>query len=174
MNLVLIGYRGTGKTTLADLLHERLKLPVYYMDEILEARFGEKIASFVEKYGWDSFREEEQLLAEELSEMDNIIIDCGGGVVTRDINISNLKKNGFVVWLQLSPEIIARRIGHDKNRPSLTGTKTHTDEIIEVLNERTPLYQKAADFTLRTDKKSHDECVESILMEWGKKNNPSA
>jgi len=82
MNLVLIGYRGTGKSTLADRLHEELHLPVYHMDELLEERFGEKIASYVEKHGWDSFREEEQCLTEELSAMDAVIIDCGGGVVT--------------------------------------------------------------------------------------------
>ncbi len=172
MNLVLIGYRGTGKTTLADLLHERLNRPVYFMDEMLETRFEEKIASFVKKHGWDSFREEEQLLTEELSEMDDVIIDCGGGIVTRDINIKNLKKNGFLVWLQTAPELIAKRIGHDKNRPSLTGTKSHIEEIMDVLAEREPLYDNAADFTVRTDTQSLEDCVEIIIEEWNKQNQP--
>lgn len=166
MNLILIGYRGTGKSTLADSLHDELGMPVYHMDERLEERFGEKISAFVEKHGWDSFREEEQLLTEELSQMDGVILDCGGGVVTREVNIENLRKNGFVVWLQSSPENIAQRIGHDTNRPSLTGQKSHTDEIKDVLKERTPLYEKAADMIVGTDGRSIEECVHEIRKAW--------
>jgi shikimate kinase len=166
MNLVLIGYRGTGKSTLADRLHEELHLPVYHMDELLEERFGEKIASYVEKHGWDSFREEEQCLTEELSAMDAVIIDCGGGVVTREINIANLKKNGFVVWLQTSPDRIAERIGLDTNRPSLTGNQSHTDEIRHVLQERIPLYQSASDIIVQTDENSLEDCVSMIVDAW--------
>ena len=168
MNLVLIGYRGTGKSTLADSLHIQLDMPVYHMDEMLESRFGEKIASFVKKHGWDSFREEEQMLVEELSALENVIIDCGGGVVTRDSNIRNLKKCGYVVWLQASPETISLRISHDANRPSLSGSKSHTDEISEVLNQRISLYQAAADFIVNTDENSIDECLRLIASAWMK------
>ncbi len=168
MNLILTGYRGTGKTSLAEHLHERLTMPVYHMDELLEERFGERIASYVERDGWDSFREEERLLVEELTAMKEIIIDTGGGVVTRDDNIQDLRRSGFVVWLQTAPELIARRIGGDSNRPSLTGAKSSVEEIIDVLNVRTPLYQSVSDITIDTGENGHDECVNRIETAWRK------
>ncbi len=166
MNLILIGYRGTGKSTISDLLHERLDMPVYHMDEILESRFGEKIAAFVQKHGWDSFREEERLLVEELTQLDGAILDTGGGVIIRDDNIRDLQRNGFIVWLQTDPEIIAKRIGADKNRPSLTGDKSHIEEIADVLEERKPRYEKASNIAIRTDQFSHEETIEQILNAW--------
>ncbi len=166
MNLVLIGYRGTGKSTLGDILHLKLNMPVHHMDEILQERFEESITSFVEKYGWDSFREEERLLVEELSEMDAIIIDAGGGVITREENITDLRRNGFVVWLQASIDTIAKRIFHDTNRPSLTGNQSHTEEIENVLRERNPLYQKASHFCIQTDDFGFEDCAHKIIQAW--------
>jgi len=169
MNLTLIGYRGTGKSSLANLLHQRMDYSVYHMDEMLEERFGEKIAAFVEKKGWEIFRDQEQALAEELAEMDNIIIDTGGGVIVRDANIQNLRRTSFVVWLQTSPDKIARRIYGDSNRPSLTGSKSSADEIVEVLRQREPLYKKIAHITVDTGQHSIDECLEIILKAWNQK-----
>ncbi|MDX9752580.1 MAG: shikimate kinase [bacterium] len=166
MNLILIGYRGTGKSTLAEMLHHQLDRPVYHMDAILEQRFGESISAFVEKLGWDAFRQAETALALELAQKDNVIIDCGGGVVTRAINMQHLKPTGYVVWLKTAPAIIAQRIGQDTNRPSLSGTASHTEEILEILNQRMPLYEAAADLTVDTDTHSHDECVQIILNAW--------
>ncbi|MGI6455534.1 MAG: shikimate kinase [bacterium] len=170
MKLILIGYRGTGKTTISDMLSERLRMPVVHMDEVLEDRFAERIASFVEKHGWEEFRNEESLLIDELAVADNIIIDTGGGVVVRKRNIDLLKPDSFMVWLKAAPESIAFYIGRDVNRPSLTGTKSNVEEIIEVLTERTPLYESAADFQIRTDLAPLEECVEQIIKEWKKYN----
>ena len=100
MKLILIGYRGTGKTTISDMLSERLRMPVVHMDEVLEDRFAERIASFVEKHGWEEFRNEESLLIDELAVADNIITDTGGGVVVRKRNIDLLKPDSFMVWLK--------------------------------------------------------------------------
>lgn len=136
------------------------------MDEMLEERFGEKISSFVEKHGWPAFRDEEEMLADELSRLKGVVIDCGGGVVTREINIHRLRENGFVVWLQTPPEVISKRIGGDKNRPSLTGAKTSTDEIEEVLRERIPMYQAASDMTIDTSAVSVEEAAILILNAW--------
>ncbi len=166
MNLVLIGYRGTGKSTLSNSMGKRLGMPVHHMDAMLEERFGEKIAAYVEKNGWPSFRDAEQKLAEELSNKSGVIIDCGGGVVTREQNMQFLKRKGFVVWLQADPVTIARRIGGDQNRPSLTGAKSTTDEIIEVLEERTPMYQSAADVEIDTAQYSFRDCLDQIEAAW--------
>ncbi len=166
MNLVLIGYRGTGKSTLSNSLGKRLGMTVYHMDAMLEERFGEKIAAYVEKNGWPSFRDEEQKLAEELSNKSGVIIDCGGGVVTREQNMQFLKRKGFVVWLQADSVTIARRIGGDQNRPSLTGAKSTTDEIIEVLEERTPMYQAPADVEIDTVQYPFNDCLDQIEAAW--------
>jgi shikimate kinase len=74
-----------------------------------------------------------------------------------------LKKNGTVFWLTASVETIVKRIGGDNQRPSLTGTKSFVDEIQDVLRERTPKYQAAADHTIATDNRSVNQLVEAIL-----------
>ncbi len=172
MNLVLIGYRGTGKTTLSDQLHFQLDMPVYHMDEILEERLEQKIVDYVKQSGWDCFREEERLLVEELTDLDNIIIDAGGGVIIRDDNIHDLRCNGFVVWLQAPIEAIAKRIRNDNNRPSLTGSQSHVDEIKAVITERLPRYQEAAHFIIDTEQYSFDDCAQQIIEAW-KHHTPS-
>ena len=78
----------------------------------------------------------------------------------------NLKRRGFVVWLQADPDTIAQRIGGDSNRPSLTGTKSSTEEIIEVLKQRTPLYEAAADIAIDTVVNPFRECVDQIEAAW--------
>lgn len=166
MNLVLIGYRGTGKTTLSEMLHERAGLPVYHLDEMLEARFGEKIADFVRRNGWDEFRNEEELLVAELSALEGVILDTGGGAVLREKNRINLRKNSFIVWLESSPKTIAYYIGDDASRPSLTGSKTAVEEITEVLAARTPLYAELADCRVATDAMPLGECADLILTKW--------
>lgn len=166
MNIVFIGFRGTGKTTLSDELSDRLGMPVFHMDEILEERFGEKISEFVQKCGWQAFRDEEAMLAEELSQKDGVIIDCGGGVVTRQTNVDHLRRKGFVVWLQADLFTIAQRISGDKNRPSLTGDKSSTDEIVEIIKQRYPLYESAADMEIDTSTHSFSECINRILLSW--------
>ena len=169
MKLILIGYRGTGKTTISDMLSERLRMPVVHMDECWKTVLQNGLLPLW-KHGWEEFRNEESLLIDELAVADNIIIDTGGGVVVRKRNIDLLKPDSFMVWLKAAPESIAFYIGRDVNRPSLTGTKSNVEEIIEVLTERTPLYESAADFQIRTDLAPLEECVEQIIKEWKKYN----
>ncbi len=166
MNLVLIGYRGAGKSVLSNRLAEKLGWPVHHMDEMLVERFGCAIPEFVEKNGWDAFRDEEQKLTEELTHQENAVIDCGGGVIVRDANIEALRKTGFVVWLQAPVEVIAQRIAGDANRPSLTGKGTAADEVRDVLSQREALYQKASHATLDTNACSIEQCVETIYEQF--------
>jgi shikimate kinase len=95
--------------------------------------------------------------------LDQLIIDTGGGAIVRAENVEALKKNGTVFWLTASVETIAKRIGSDKQRPSLTGTNSFIDEIQDVLRERTPKYQAAADHRIATDNRSVNQVVETIL-----------
>lgn len=170
MNLVLIGYRATGKSTIADLLHHQLAMPVHHMDSLLEERFGGRIADFVSKHGWDAFRDAEAALVKELAHQSHVIIDTGGGVVTRETNVQALRKNGFLVWLRSDPEKIAERISWNTDRPSLTGAKSAVEEVKDVLRVREPLYEAAADFQLVTDGYPLPRCAEIILDAWRKWN----
>jgi len=150
-NLVLIGYRGTGKSHVARELGQLLKRSVVGMDFELVQRAGMPIKQLVAKHGWPHFRDLEQSLCEELSNGDHRIIDCGGGVIEREANIHALRRCGTVFWLCAKPETIIARIGGDDQRPSLTGSKSFTDEVVEVLERRTPLYAKMAHVRIDTD-----------------------
>jgi shikimate kinase len=166
VNLVFIGYRGTGKSEVSILAAGRLGRERIGMDTTLVERFGMPIPDFVARHGWDAFRDAETALAQELSARDELVIDCGGGVVVRDDNITSLRAHGRLVWLKASVETIARRIGSDNQRPSLTGTKSFIEEIEEVLSKRLPLYERASDFQMDTDSLTVEEVVGQVVAWW--------
>lgn len=162
-HLVLIGYRGTGKSTVATLLGECLGRPVARLDEEIARRAGRSIPEIVAEKGWEHFRDlESAALATAIAGAD-AIIDAGGGAVLRPENAALLAKNGFCIWLKADVETIAARIGGDANRPSLTG-KGLVEEIAEVLAAREPLYRAAADLVLSTDGRTPEEIAAAIEM----------
>ncbi|MCS6897306.1 MAG: shikimate kinase, partial [Nitrospira sp.] len=154
MNVVLIGYRGTGKSTVGKVVASRLGRTVISTDAEVVKRAGQSIPELVAQQGWDYFRELESQVCRELVGSDGLVIDTGGGIILRRENVDNLKQNGVLFWLTASVKTIVRRIGHDKQRPSLTGTKSFIDEVEDVLRERTPKYQAAADHVIATDARS--------------------
>lgn len=162
-NIVLIGYRGTGKSTVASLLSERTGFPVFAMDKMIVERAGMEIPQIVEQEGWEGFRGRETALARVLGEKDGAIIDCGGGVVTRPENVAALRCNGVLVWLTADVDTIIERIRSSMDRPSLTGSASFVDEVPRVLEERRPLYTAAADLSVRTDGKDPAAIAEEIL-----------
>jgi len=162
MNIVLIGYRGTGKSTVGKVLAGRLGRPVVSTDAEIVRRAGQAIPEIVAKHGWDYFRDLESAVCQELAARDGLIIDTGGGAILRSQNVDHLKKTGTLFWLTASVATIAARIGGDTQRPSLTGTKSFVEEIQEVLAERTPKYQAAADHVVQTDGRSIAQIVDTI------------
>lgn len=163
MNIVLIGYRGTGKSTVGRLLAARLGRTLVSTDAEIVARAKRAISEIVAQEGWDYFRDLESDICRELASRDQLVIDTGGGAILRPQNVEALKKSGRLFWLTASVETIATRIGGDNQRPSLTGTKSFVDEIADVLRERTPKYQAAADHVVATDDRSIDQLVETLL-----------
>jgi shikimate kinase len=151
MNLVLIGYRGTGKSSVASLLGERLGRRVVSLDQRLVLRAGQPIPEFVAEHGWPAFRDLEAELCAEHARQDGLVLDCGGGIVERTANVEALRANGRVVWLRAEIPTIVERIRHGTERPSLTGTGSFVDEVADVLGRRTPLYRAAADLEVVTD-----------------------
>jgi shikimate kinase len=163
MNVVLIGYRGTGKSTVGKVLAAKLGRPVVSTDAEIVRRAGQTVPEIVAQHGWDHFRDLESTVCQDFAARDGLIIDTGGGAILRPHNVECLKRTGTVFWLTASVSTIASRIGRDNQRPSLTGTKSFVEEIEEVLAVRTPKYQEAADHTVPTDGCTTNQIVETIL-----------
>lgn len=163
MNVVLIGYRGTGKSTVGRLVAARLRRELVSTDAEIVKRAQCTIPEMIAQKGWDYFRDLESDICHDLASRDQLVIDTGGGAILRSQNVEALKNNGMVFWLTASVETIAKRIGGDTQRPSLTGTKSFVDEIQDVLRERTPKYQAAANHIIRTDDQSINQLVETVL-----------
>jgi len=163
MNLILIGYRGTGKSTVGKILAERLGRELVSTDAEIIRRVRLSVPDIVQRFGWDHFRDLESEVCRELAGKDELIIDSGGGAILRQQNVDCLKKNGVLIWLTATVRTIADRIGGDTQRPSLTGTKSFTDEVEEVLRERQPKYKAAANHMIETDGRSVTEVAEAIL-----------
>ncbi|HVM95880.1 MAG TPA: shikimate kinase [Candidatus Acidoferrales bacterium] len=163
MNLVLIGYRGTGKSTVARLLAEKLAMDVVSLDQEIVRDSGQSIPEIVAQHGWPYFRDLEAKIAKRFSERDSIIIDTGGGVILRPENVENLRRNGKLFWLRASIPVIVARIEGGSERPALTAGKSFTEEVEEVLRERTPLYTAAADHQVDTDSATPAQLADQIV-----------
>ncbi len=163
MNIVLIGYRGTGKTSVGKLLAERLGRQLVSTDAEVIRRAALSVPEIVKQFGWDRFRDLESEVCLELGGKDRLIIDTGGGVILRQQNVDRLKANGVLFWLTATVRTITERIGGDTQRPSLTGAKSFTDEVEEVLREREPRYKAAADHVIQTDGRSLVQVADAIL-----------
>lgn len=162
MNIVLIGMRGSGKTAVGKLLAERLGKRFIEMDELIVQRAELSIPEIVSRYGWEKFREVEEEIAREVAELDEVVNATGGGVVTREKNIGELKKKGKLVWLKVSLDTLLKRIGDDPSRPSLTG-RSQREDMEVVLTERSPVYERVADVIIDTEDKAPEEIVEVIV-----------
>lgn len=163
MNVVLIGYRGTGKSSVGEILATRLGHVLLSTDEEVVRIAGQTIPEIVEQHGWEKFRDLESQVCQKLDGREALVVDTGGGIILRPQNVAVLKQIGTVFWLTASVEAIAKRIGGDTQRPSLTGVKSFVDEIQEVLRERLPKYQSAADHVIETEGKSLRQVADEIL-----------
>ncbi len=161
MNIVLIGMRGSGKTTIGKLLAKRLGNQFIEMDELIVQRLGQSIPEIVNRYGWGKFRDVEAEITREVARLANVVNATGGGVVTREENVRELKKKGKLVWLKANTDTLLRRIGNDQSRPSLTG-KSQREDMEAVLAERSPIYRRVADSIVDTEGKIPEEVAEAI------------
>ncbi len=163
MKVVLIGYRGTGKSAVAGILARRLGLEAVCMDERIAAEAGMSIPAIVERDGWPGFRDRESALARELGGRDGVVVDAGGGVIERPENVAALRRGARIVWLRAAVPTIVARISGDAGRPALTAGRSFTEEVAEVLERRTPLYREAADHAVDTDTLTPGEVADRIV-----------
>ena len=161
-NIVLIGFMGTGKSTISDFLKNVFAMDVAEMDQIIAQRQGMSISDIFETYGEQYFRNLETNLLKELQEGENCIISCCGGVAMREQNVVEMKKNGRVVLLTASPETIYERVKDSNDRPILNGNK-NVPFITDMMEKRREKYEAAADVVIQTDNKSILEISEELI-----------
>jgi shikimate kinase len=165
MNIILIGYRGSGKSRVGRRLASRMGSKFVDTDDLIESKEG-KISNMVKSRGWDYFRAIEKRMIEEVSREDNLVIALGGGAVLDADNVVNLERNGLVIWLKADPEVLRKRMEEDHrtsvSRPTLTGKGT-IEELEEMVAYRDPFYEKAGKIQLDTSSLDVEAVVEKIM-----------
>jgi len=165
-NIILIGYRCTGKTSVGKKLSERLGLPFFDTDDLIIELAGMSIREIVEKGGWDLFRQREKETIKGLSSMQDSILATGGGVFENQENRKTLRRNGLFVWLTADVKTITERMLSDQNSPSQRPSLSHNNletETTMILKKREPAYRELADFTVDTSGKRIEGIVNDIL-----------
>ena len=165
MNIFLIGYRGSGKTTVARALAGRIGWAWVDADVELERRAGRSIQQIFAESGEGAFRDWESAVVADLAKLDRHVIALGGGAVMREENRQALAGRGKVVWLKASPDTLHERIAADPTtgprRPNLTG-QGGLAEIRQLLAQREPIYQMCADLVLDAERLAPENIAAQI------------
>ena len=161
-NIILIGFMGTGKTTIGKRLARALKREFVDTDEDIQYVTGMSIPQIFSKLGEIRFRSEEHLAVRRAISKQGRIIATGGGVLLDESNFQVLKDNGLLILLKTKPETIHARIARKGNRP-LLGKNVTLDKIKQLLEEREAIYSSAADYVIQTDEYEYEEVVKQII-----------
>jgi shikimate kinase len=164
-SLFLIGYRGTGKTSVAERLASRVGWPWIDADSLIEQRAGQSISSIFAREGERRFRELEEQVVQSLCQRDRVVVALGGGAVLRKSSCELVKNSGTVVWLQATPATLFDRICQDVTTGTRRPNLTHLGglaEIEQVLAAREPIYAACAHMKVNTEGKTPDEIAEEI------------
>ena len=172
MNVILIGFRGSGKSTVGKALAERLGLELIDCDARIEQQAGVTIREMFEKHGETHFRTLESQVLVELAKLDGKVIATGGGAALKYQNMQVFKRqDSRIVFLEVGPETAFARIQADgtsrERRPALT-EKDPLSEVKEQIEFRRPYYAKGADSTVFTDGRGVEEIVKEILGQLGR------
>ena len=160
-NIFLIGFMGTGKTTIANGLNSKYGMQIIDMDAQIEKDENMTIPDIFASKGETFFRDLETNLIKNIQTMSNVVISCGGGAVLREENVQEMKKSGKIILLEATPETILERVKNSHNRPLLEGNK-NVGYIRELMGKREEKYKVAADFVVCVDDRTVDDIVEEI------------
>jgi len=161
-HLLLIGFMGAGKSTVAKVVAERLGMPCIDLDRQIESADRRRIAAILRQGGELAFRERESAALRSLSEQQDSVVACGGGVVTRDENRALLKTLGFVVYLRVTAQEMLARVGEDSGRPLLAGGGG-VIAATTLLEAREALYTAVADAVVDTVDRSPDVVADEVI-----------
>ena len=181
MKVVLIGYRATGKSTVGRILSAKLKIAFWDTDAMVEKSMAMPIKEIVALHGWDFFRAKERETIKYLTQKEDCVIATGGGVVLFRENVNLLKQNvdllkqaGVIIWLNAPLQDIIDRLKKDARsgemRPQFTSGNI-IQETIDIMKQRLPLYESAADHTVDTAGKSAAQVAEEIYQYLRKSEN---
>ena len=164
-NIVLIGFMGSGKSSVGQALSRRLQLPVLDSDDLITERAGMSISDIFQEKGESYFRLLERDIVKELSEREEpFILSSGGGLPLREENLVYLRRIGMIVYLSVGVDVLERRLAGDSKRPLLHQQGTVRESIIRILTEREPRYRNAADVVVLNEGKTFQELVDEILL----------
>jgi len=169
MKLVLIGLRGTGKSTVGQVLAERLGWAFFDTDSLVQERTGLTIRELFEQKGEPFFRAREAEIVQECARNDSAVIASGGGAVLNELSTQVLKQNGFVVHLTANPSELWRRISQDQgshaSRPRLLQeASSGIDELKKLMLSRASIYAKARDVEVSVEDRSPDDVNNAVLL----------
>ncbi|MDR2893549.1 MAG: shikimate kinase AroL [Deltaproteobacteria bacterium] len=162
--IYLIGARAAGKTTIGGLLARKLGLEFADTDISLKENAGLNVAQIVAAEGWPGFRKRESEILRSVVSKPNTVVATGGGMVLAEENRDFMRSTGLVLFLAAPPEVLAARLAvttEDSQRPSLTG-RSITEEMAEIVRERTPLYNAAAHHRLDASKSIEDVLAQAL------------
>ena len=162
-NIALIGFMGTGKTAVGQLLARKLGRSFVELDSLIEQKAGKSIPGVFQQDGEVAFRELEIEVTKEVSKDKNLVIACGGGLVLNKINIDRLRKNARMVYLTASPGVILKRVANEEGQRPLLEVDNPTLAIREMLSFRKPFYERAADIKIDTSKLDINAVSEQII-----------
>lgn len=159
-NVVMVGMPGSGKSTIGVILAKSLGFDFVDTDLVICKREGKKLQEIIDTEGLEKFLEIEQQVGEEISPV-NSVVATGGSMILSDEAMKNLKKDGIVVYVEVSQEILKKRITNMKTR-GIAFKKGETLE--DIFRVRTPLYEKYADITITADENTvPEDCVNQIV-----------
>jgi len=164
-NIYLIGLMGAGKTTIGRYLAKALQKPFHDSDKAIEESTGVDIPTIFEFEGEAGFRQREEKMIEQLTQLSGIVLATGGGAILSEKNRRALREHGWVVYLQCSTECILDRTRRDTQRPLLQ-TTDRRERIQTLTRERHPIYQAIADFTVDTGRIPSKNAVKVILQHY--------
>jgi len=164
VNIALIGFMGTGKTSVGRLVAEQLDFEFLDTDEMIQSATGKTITEIFSRDGEVAFRALEEKVVEEISQRKNLVISTGGGLPVNPKNLTSLKSNSLVVCLWASPEKIWERVKNQTHRPLLQDANPQ-EKIRDLLTVREPFY-KQADVLLNTELRSMREVAQQVVHQF--------
>jgi shikimate kinase len=169
-NIALVGFMGTGKSTVGQMVASMLHFRFLDTDEMIERMAGKRISDIFASEGEEQFRQYEKQVVAHIKQVTNSVISTGGGLITRPENLASLKEHSLVVCLWCSAETIFRRVGHQSHRPLLQ-VENPLERIRQLLAERAPAYRQS-DVLLNSEFRKPREVATHVVHQFRSVSQP--